>query len=492
VNILDHIQGSLQYLSPEGMLLLALLAVLFADMFQSTRKNSVFTAIALTSLIAVGFYLLTQLFDRNSIPNVEFLRNMLVQNPVILFSKLLLIISGIIAIVFIQLSPSSQYLRERGETYILFLAILLGCFFLVASVNLFMVFLSLELISVPSYILVASRMDKKSTEAGMKYLLYGAFATGVMLFGISLIYGLTAGLDLFSERWIMVFAAIPVFSKWIVLGLVLAALFFKTSLFPFHPWTPDTYEGSAWGVLNILSTLPKIAAFIFLLRISALFEGMQSYSILIAVIVGFSLLVGNFSALVQQNARRLMAYSSIAQGGFIGMALLGGGNLSQQALIFYLITYLFSVPVALFILDYFEHISKGDAVNNFNGFGKKEPIMGIIFVLVMATLIGLPPTAGFFAKIFVFTSVWQYYETIQSPILLGVIGIAVAGTVASVFYYMKVPYSLFFKEFENTVILTSKHKSSLVFVSLTMLPVVVLFFYPDRLMDLLKVIVAYI
>ena len=492
MNILDHIQGSLQYLSPEGMLLLALLAVLFADMFQSTRKNSVFTAIALTSLIAVGFYLLTQLFDRNSIPNVEFLRNMLVQNPVILFSKLLLIISGIIAIVFIQLSPSSQYLRERGETYILFLAILLGCFFLVASVNLFMVFLSLELISVPSYILVASRMDKKSTEAGMKYLLYGAFATGVMLFGISLIYGLTAGLDLFSERWIMVFAAIPVFSKWIVLGLVLAALFFKTSLFPFHPWTPDTYEGSAWGVLNILSTLPKIAAFIFLLRISALFEGMQSYSILIAVIVGFSLLVGNFSALVQQNARRLMAYSSIAQGGFIGMALLGGGNLSQQALIFYLITYLFSVPVALFILDYFEHISKGDAVNNFNGFGKKEPIMGIIFVLVMATLIGLPPTAGFFAKIFVFTSVWQYYETIQSPILLGVIGIAVAGTVASVFYYMKVPYSLFFKEFENTVILTSKHKSSLVFVSLTMLPVVVLFFYPDRLMDLLKVIVAYI
>jgi NADH-quinone oxidoreductase subunit N len=244
-----------------------LLAVLFADMFQSTRKNGVFVTILLTCLIAIGFYLTKQLFDRNSIPNVQFMSNMLVQNPVILFSKLLLIISGIIAIVFIQLSPSSQYLRERGETYILFLAIILGCFFLVASVNLFMVFLSLELISVPSYLLVASRMDKKSTEAGMKYLLYGAFATGVMLFGISLIYGLTAGLDLFSERWILVFAAIPVFSKWIVLGLVLAALFFKTSLFPFHPWTPDTYEGSAWGVLNILSTLPKIAAFIFLLRL---------------------------------------------------------------------------------------------------------------------------------------------------------------------------------------------------------------------------------
>ena len=492
MNILDHIQESLQYLAPEGMLVLALLAVLFADMFQATRKNAVFATLTIGCLLSVGVYVGYELFDRNSIPNVEFMSNMLVQNPVILFSKLLLIISGIIAIVFIQVSPSSQYLRERGETYMLFLAILLGCFFLVASVNLFMVFLSLELISVPSYMLVASRLDKKSTEAGMKYLLYGAFATGVMLFGISLIYGLTAGLDLFSERWILAFAAIPVFSKWIVLGLVLAALFFKTSLFPFHPWTPDTYEGSSWGVLNILSTLPKIAAFIFLMRISALFEGMQSYSILIAVIVGFSLLVGNFSALVQQNVRRLMAYSSIAQGGFIGMALLGGGDLSQQSLIFYLVTYLFSVPVALFILDYFEHISKGDAVNNFKGFGKKEPIMSIIFVLVMATLIGLPPTAGFFAKIFVFTSVWQYYETIQSPILLGVICVAVAGTVASVFYYMKVPYFLFFKEFENTVILTSKHKSSLVFVSLTMLPVVVLFFCPDRLMDLLKVIVAYI
>ena len=490
--MLEQIKESLHYLIPEALLLVALLAVLFMDMFGRTRKSSLFVSTTLFFLVAVGFYLTNQLFDRSSIPNIEFMSHMLLQNPAILLSKLLLIISSIIAIVFIEVSPSSNYLRARGETYILFLAILLGCFFLVASINLFMTFLSLELISVPSYMLVASRMDKKSSEAGMKYLLYGAFATGVMLFGISLIYGLTSGMDIFSERWIFVFASIPVFSKWIVLGLVLAALFFKTSLFPFHPWTPDTYEGSGWGVVNILSTLPKIAAFVFLLRLSALFQGFQSYSILLAVIVGLSLLVGNFSALMQKNARRLMAYSSIAQGGFIGMALLGGSDLSQQALFFYLITYLFSVPVALFILDYFENISNGDAVNNFNGFGKKEPIMSIIFVLVMATLIGLPPTAGFFAKIFVFTSVWQYYETIHSPILLGVISVAVAGTVASVFYYMKVPYSLFFKEFENAVILTSKHKSSLVFVSLIMLPVVVLFFFPDRLMDLLKVIVAYI
>jgi NADH-quinone oxidoreductase subunit N len=492
VNILEHIRESLQFLVPEALLLLALLLVLFLDMFNSTRRNTYFAATTLLSLVLTGLYLTNQLFDRNSIPNVEFMNHMLLQNPTILFSKILLVLSGILALVFIQLSPSSHWLRERGETYILFLGILIGCFFLVAALNLFIMFLSLELISVPSYILVASRLDKKSTEAGIKYLLYGAFATGVMLFGISLIYGLTAGMDLFSPRWIMVFASVPVFSKWIVLGLVLAALFFKTSLFPFHPWTPDTYEGSGWSVLNILSTIPKISAFIFLVRLSAIFEGMQSYTLVLATIIGFSLLVGNFSALMQNNARRLMAYSSIAQGGFIGMALLGGGDLSQQALFFYLIIYLFSVPAALFVLDYFENISSGDSVNNFNGLGKQEPVMSLIFVIVMATLIGLPPTAGFFAKIFVFTSVWQHYETIHSPILLGVIGIAIAGTVASVFYYMKVPYSLFFKGFENTVILTSKHKSSLVFVSLSILPVVVLFFAPDWLMNLLKVIVVYI
>lgn len=492
MNILDHIRGSLQFLVPEALLLLALLIVLFLDMFSSTRKNTSFAATVIASLVLTGIYLINQLFDRSSIPNVEFMNHMLLQNPTILFSKILLVLSGLLALVFIQLSPSSQWLRERGETYILFLAILLGCFFLVAALNLFVVFISLELISVPSYILVASRLDKKSTEAGIKYLLYGAFATGVMLFGISLIYGLTAGMDLFSPRWIMVFASVPVFSKWIVLGLVLAALFFKTSLFPFHPWTPDTYEGSGWGVLNILSTIPKIAAFIFLLRLSAIFEGMQSYTLLLATIIGFSLLVGNFSALMQSNTRRLMAYSSIAQGGFMGMALLGGGDLSQQALFFYLISYLFSVPAALFILDYFESISNSDSVNNFSGLGKQEPVMSLIFVVVMATLIGLPPTAGFFAKIFVFTSVWQQYETIHSPILLGVIGVAIAGTVASVFYYMKVPYSLFFKGFENTVILTSKHNSSLVFVILSILPVVMLFFAPDWLMGLLKVIVAYI
>lgn len=492
MNILDHIRESLQFLVPEVLLLLALLLVLFFDMFNSTRRNTYFAATTILSLALAGVFLTNQLFDRSSIPDVEFMDHMLLQNPTILFSKILLVLSSILALVFIQLSPSSDWLRERGETYILFLAILMGCFFLVASLNLFMVFLALELISVPSYILVASRLDKKSTEAGIKYLLYGAFATGVMLFGISLIYGVTAGMDLFSPRWIMAFASVPVFSKWIVLGLVLAALFFKTSLFPFHPWTPDTYEGSGWAVLNILSTIPKIAAFIFLVRLSAIFEGMQSYTLVLATIIGFSLLVGNFSALMQNNARRLMAYSSIAQGGFIGMALLGGGDLSQQALFFYLIVYLFSVPAALFALDYFENISSGDAVNNFNGLGKQEPVMSLIFVIVMATLIGLPPTAGFFAKIFVFTSVWQHYETIHSPILLGVIGVAIAGTVTSVFYYMKVPYSLFFKGFENTVILTSKHKSSLVFVSLSILPVVVLFFAPDWLMNLLKVIVVYI
>lgn len=487
---IEEIRRSLAYLIPEAWLLLGLLIVLCLDMFSVTRKNAYFATITLSALGVSTCYVLGALVDRSSLPALTYMNEMLEQNTAILFSKILLGISGVIAVIFIQISPSSQWLRERGEAYILLLAILLGSYFLVASVNLFMVFLSLELISIPSYLLVASRFDKKSTEAGIKYLLYGAFATGVMLFGISLLYGLTGGLDLFSDRWIRVFAEVPVFSKWIVLGLVLAALFFKTSLFPFHPWTPDTYEGSGWGVLNVLSTVPKIAAFVFLLKLSALFQGFQTYTLLLAVIVTLSLLVGNLSALMQDNTRRLMAYSSIAQSGFIGMAIVGGGDLSQQSAFFYLVVYLFSVPPALAILDYFENLTTGDAVNNFNGLGKQEPVMSIIFVIIMATLIGLPPTGGFFAKLFVFTSVWQQYETIQSPLLLGVVGAAAVGTIASVFYYMKVPYALFFKGFENTIILTSKNKSSLLFVSLTMLPVLGLFFAPSWLMDLLKLIVG--
>jgi len=489
---IDHIKDSLSYLFAEGFLVLGILVILFLDMFQKTRNNKFFAACTIVVLLMAISEAYNTLACRCSLHDIHIMNDMLQQNPAILFSKLLLLAGSIIAVVFIQLSPSSQWLRERGETYILLLTILLGSIFLVSSINLFMIFLSLELISVPSYILVASRMDKKSAEAGIKYLLYGAFATGIMLFGISLLYGLTGGMDLFSERWITVFIGIPVFSKWIVLGLVLAALFFKTSLFPFHPWTPDTYQGAGWSVINILATVPKIAAFIFLLKLSALFQGFQTYSILIAVIVGLSLIVGNLSALLQENSRRLMAYSSIAQGGFIGMALIGGGELSQQAALFYLIIYLFTVPAALFILDYFENIVKGDAVNNFNGLGKQEPVMSLIFVIVMATLIGLPPTAGFFSKLFVFTSVWKEYETIHSSILLGVIAAAVAGTVASVFYYMKVPYSLFFREFENTLILTSKRISSLIFVILIMIPVIGLFFMPVRLMDYLRIIVAFI
>ena len=490
--LIEHIRESLQYLVPEGLLLLGLLTVLFFDMFSGTRKNTYFVVAVLAAMLVAGFELITLLACRCSLTEVHFMNEMLHQNPAVLFSKTLILISGIIAVLFIQFSPSSQWLRERGETYILLLAIVLGSFFLVASINLFTVFLSLELISIPSYMLVASRMDKKSTEAGIKYLLYGAFATGVMLFGISLLYGLTGGMDIFSPRWIQVFASVPVFAKWIVLAMVLAALFFKTSLFPFHPWTPDTYEGSGWGVMNILSTIPKIAAFVFLLKLSALFQGMQTYTLVLASVIGLSLVVGNLSALIQTNARRLMAYSSIAQGGFIGMAIIGGTDLSQQSLFFYLVVYLFAVPASLFILDYFENIVKGDTVNNFNGLGKQEPAMSLIFVIVMATLIGLPPTAGFFAKLFVFSAVWQQYETIHSPMLLGVVGVALVGTVASVFYYMKIPYSLFFKGFENTIILTSLHKSSLVFVTLIMLPVIGLFFMPVWLMDLLRVIVAFI
>ncbi|MBC7450937.1 MAG: NADH-quinone oxidoreductase subunit N [Cytophagales bacterium] len=489
---IEHIKESLHYLFTEGLIVLGIVVVLFLDMFQATRRNTLFIGVTAAILLIATAGLINQLSCRCNLKDVHFMNEMLQQNGAILFAKLLLLIGSGIAMAFIQLSPSSEWLRNRGETYILFLTVLLGSVFLVSSINLFMVFLSLELISVPSYILVASRMDKKSVEAGIKYLLYGAFATGIMLFGISLIYGLTGGMDLFSERWITVFIKVPVFSKWIVLGLVLAALFFKTSLFPFHPWTPDTYQGSGWGVMNILATVPKIAAFIFLMKLSTLFQGFQTYTLLIATIVGLSLLVGNLSALMQDNVRRLMAYSSIAQGGFIGMALIGGSDLAQQSAFFYLIVYLFTVPAALFILDYFENIVKGDAVNNLNGLGKQEPVLSVIFVIVMAALIGLPPTAGFFAKLFVFTSVWQEYETIHSLILLAVIGMAVIGTVASVFYYMKVPYSLFFREFENTRILTYTRLSSLIFVVLIILPVIGLFFMPNRLMDFLRIIVRFI
>jgi NADH-quinone oxidoreductase subunit N len=493
VNIpIDLIKESLGCMFAEIWLVLGILILLFLDMFHKTRKNLFFLTLTSGALLLAAIETFSLLLCRCNLRDIRLMNDMLQQTPAILFVKLLLLTGTIIAVIFIQLSPSSKWLRERGETYILLLTILFGSIFLISSVNLFIVFLSLELISVPSYILVASRMDKKSAEAGIKYLLYGAFATGIMLFGISLLYGLTGGMDLFSERWITVFISIPVFSKWIVLGLVLAALFFKTSLFPFHPWTPDTYQGAGWSVINILATVPKTAAFFFLLKLSALFDGLQSYTILIALIVGLSLLVGNFSALLQENSRRLMAYSSIAQGGFIGMALIGTGDLAQQAVLFYLIVYIFTVPAALFILDYFENIVKGEAVNNFNGLGKQEPLMSLIFVIVMATLIGLPPTAGFFSKLFVFTSVWKEYETIHSSILLGVMGTAIAGTVASVFYYMKIPYSLFFKEFESALILTSKHISSLIFVILIMIPIIGLFFTPYRLMDYLRVIVAFI
>jgi NADH-quinone oxidoreductase subunit N len=368
---------------------------------------------------------------------------MFVHDGLTVFFTLLFCAVGAIAVLL-----SWDYLRRtrihRGEYYALLLCATLGMVLMAASNDLIGIFLGLELMSLSLYVLVGFRRDRlESNEAALKYFLLGAFASGFFLYGIALLYGATGTTSLPGMAAFL--AASPLRSNPLLLVgglLLLTGFLFKVAAVPFHMWTPDAYEGAPTSVTAFMSVGAKAAAFAALLRfgLRALGGVPADWVPVLGAVAILTMTVGNVTALLQNNLKRMLAYSSIAHAGYVLVAVAAGGPDGAAAAVFYLAVYSFMNLGAFGVLTLLgrgthERVLMADIA----GLGFRQPLLGLALTVFMISLGGIPPTAGFMGKVYVFGSALRAG-------LVPLVIVGVLNSVVSVFYYLRVTVALYMQE----------------------------------------------
>ncbi|GAB3949424.1 NADH-quinone oxidoreductase subunit N [Spirosoma harenae] len=340
------------------------------------------------------------------------------------------------------------------EWYSLLVAMTLGLFLMTISVNLLSIYLSIELVSICSYLLTALVADKKASEGGIKYLLFGAVSSAIMLYGMSLLYGMTGTLDLTAEAFGAGLSQQEIPVATVALLLTLAGLLFKLAGVPFHIWTPDAYEAASVPVAAFFSVAPKAAAILVLMRtvtalpIESSMSGATTADLQtpLAVLALSGILIGNLSALRQTDAKRLLAYSTIAHAGFLLVGVVAMNEAGFNAVLFYVGTYLFMSLAAFFLIDLLAYSNGSDlTIRNMAGLGAKQPLLSIALTVVMLGLTGLPPTVGFTAKLLSFTALYNAYERTGETWLFVLFALGILNALISLIYYLKIPFLLFFR-----------------------------------------------
>jgi NADH-quinone oxidoreductase subunit N len=359
-----------------------------------------------------------------------------------IYFKFLISLAAIIVLLHISIVGY----RIPSEFYPIFVGMILGLFFLTMTTNLLMLYISIEMVSICSYILVAFNKAKINVEAGIKYLLYGATSSAIMLYGISFLYGMTGTLNFASHQFATNLFLNPTWVVYTTCFMTLGGLFFKISAAPFHAWTPDVYEATPTPVVAFFSIAPKAAALLALIRFLTSLS--VDYQVVITVIVVLSLTIGNFSALWQTNTKRMLAYSTIAHAGFMLVGVLAANDLGIRSSIFYISTYMFLTLAAFLLIDLLALKTESYEMQKLKGLGHHNRLLGIAAVVIMMGLVGLPPTVGFTAKFLVFSGLWEGYAATGSKLQLFVLIFGLLNTAVSMFYYLKIPYYMIIKEGE--------------------------------------------
>jgi len=349
-----------------------------------------------------------------------------------IFFKILFLLN-----VFLVIILSVDFLKKNpkytGEYFILLLSATLGMLLMVSSQELITFYVSLELLSISSYILSAyQKSNPRSTEAGIKYLLLGAMASGILLFGMSLIYGATGTVHFKDIAAAITANPAPVI-LYIGLALVLVALSFKIAVVPFHMWVPDVYEGAPTPVVAFFSVGTKMAGFAILIRLflTAFGSLKHEWGMLMVVLSAVTIIVGNLLAIPQTNIKRFMGYSSIAQAGYILMGLAMASFNGLCASIFYLVAYLFSNLCAFAVIIIFSRKTKGDNIEDYRGLSRRSPVLALALLIALMSLGGVPPLVGFLGKLYIF------YSAVENGFTwLVVIGVLMS--VVSIYYYLMV------------------------------------------------------
>lgn len=420
---------------PEFFLVAAACVILVADAFMKPAERPFLHWISIAVLV-VTIYLVVRGQPSGS---VTAFNGMFIRDGVAEILKVFALLSTIL--VFIYARP---YLVDRklfvGEFYTLMIFAIIGVMLLVSAGNLIMIYLGLELLTLSSYALVALNRDSKlSSEAAIKYFVLGALASGMLLYGMSMVYGATGTLDLAHLH-----AAIPqsTMPHLLVFGLIfmIIGIAFKLGAAPFHMWIPDVYQGSPTAVTVFIGSAPKLAAFGMAFRLleSGMGDLSQHWQMMLAVLAVLSLAIGNLVAIVQTNLKRLLAYSTISHMGYLLLGLVNAGPEGYAAAMFYAISYaLMSTAAFGVILALSRAGFECEEIDDFKGLNQRSPWMAFLMMLSLFSLAGVPPLFGFFAKLLV----------LQAAIHAGMMWLAIVGAVFAIiglYYYLHVVKVMYF------------------------------------------------
>lgn len=427
-NFMDNVV----WLVPLLVLLLTALILMLASAFKLKESQPWIASLGIIASSVMAFPFESQFYEETRIFN-----EMLLVDGLASLIHVFLSVSALLTI-FFAANYFERRAKEFSDVYALIVFALIGMIMLANANNLMMTFIGLEAMSVSLYIMAAAfKSDLRSNEAGLKYFLLGAFATGFILMGMSLIYGLTGTMN-YSEMTFSILMTQPTLF-YTAIALILVGFLFKVSAFPFHQWTPDVYSGTPTPFAGFMATGSKMATFIALgmfLRKTMPVPDEKLINVL-GIIALATMVYGNFVAVQQKNIKRLLAYSSIAHSGYVLLGIISGGE-GLMAAIFYMLIYTLMNIGAFGLVSVAETKFEDTELENWKGIGRKHPYFGGLMAVFLFSLAGIPPFAGFISKYLIFiTAIESGYVTLA---ILGILTSVVAA-----YYYLKVLVMMFFK-----------------------------------------------
>jgi len=451
-SIISILKGGAGYFVPEIYLSALFMVLIILDLITGKKNGRLLATVTIAGLLGSLYFI----FRQHAMPDTEFFFGMYALDRFGIFFKYFFVASGILAVLVTVIDDQLEKQESGiGEYYALTVAMVVGMMMMASSTDMLMMFLAMELVSLSAYVLTGYlKREPRSSEAALKYLVYGAVSSGMLLYGFSLIYGMTAQTNLTKIGMVLAAHGYDPLVMMLAVLLIMAGLGYKMGAVPFHFWSPDVYEGAPTPVTAYLSVGSKAAGFAMLMRFFfvAVPHGMEGYvsmlhidwlSILM-VVSAASMIYGNVVAIWQKNVKRLLAYSSIAHAGYLLLGIITMDQLGTQSVLVYLASYLLMNYGAFYVVILIANRTGSENLDDYRGLGKRMPLVGAALTVFLISLVGLPPTFGFIGKLMIFSALLS-----KGSLFMWLAFIGIMTSVISLYYYMLIPLNMYLRDSER-------------------------------------------
>ncbi|MHB8579612.1 MAG: NADH-quinone oxidoreductase subunit N [Ignavibacteriaceae bacterium] len=494
---LEYLVDSLKLIKPEIAVTITLVLLVLVDLIMNKNKK-ILPYIFIGGIVVTIYFILAQYSTSSFAFTISKNLGMVIVDPFGNFFKILISGASIIVILFSILSNEIKEGSDRqGEYYVLIAGMILGMFFMVSSADLILIYVSIELLSLSSYVLAGfTKQALRNSEASLKYVIYGGISSAIMLFGISILYGLTGSTNLYEINSLVQASQVHGFTFILSGFLIFVGIGFKISAAPFHFWTPDVYEGAPIPITAYLSIASKAAGFALLIRFIKItfiqsidpngfwhLLNIIDWKTFIIIISILTMTLGNFAAIWQNNMKRLLAYSSISHAGYLLLGLAVLSNEGIVAILIYFVVYGFMNLGAFLVVMLISNKLGSEEIDDYDGLGSKAPFLSVSLAIFLVSLTGLPPTAGFIGKLYIFLA-------LVDAKMIVVAVIALLNTVVSLYYYVRVLKHMFLSNATKETPAFTNSIASIVFLVIMLTPVLIFGIYFTPLVEFAKSSIA--